>query len=543
MARFLGNGGCGCPDSGQVPVTGGETETATDKVSSQGVVTTDVKVSDHPQNLLQVVGDGLMVSRAECCDVDGSETKVEAGEGVMVSGNGTDQNPYVIEASNRPGNGALNCRAVRRCLSAGDGLDYDEVTGEIKARPSRDDGNAMTVGDDGGLYVPNGNGCCCNGGGGKPGNGDGGGNDGDTPEPITVEGGESESATADVTKDGTTYTVTPETKVSGEPGNALAINDDGLYVPASGGNADGSETILEAGDNVTVDGTGTADDPYIVSATSSGDGGGGTPPQLDGGETETATNSVNGDVVTTDVKVSPRDDNALTIGDDGLYVPTTDAGQPTALEAGDGVTVEGAGTADDPYVLSAEAGCPPADAADAWSYDAEDTNGAPVFCASDNVLRTVPERFFDAMRLDVTSSSGDVPLNEITGVDEGRNTLAEVEGEFVNPSPVLPMRTVVEVAVNHVQWTIMSGNSRAQLWSRVELGGDVEGVVEAHQRIEDDIETRSIFDFMGSTKTLVVTIPPGGTMTVHLMGQMALEAYEDALGNELNHAVTIWGGN
>ncbi len=106
------------------------------------------------------------------------------------------------------------------------------------------------------------------------------------------------------------------------------------------------------------------------------------------------------------------------------------------------------------------------------------------------------------------------------------------------------MRVVVEAAVNHAQWTFEGGdNSRAQLWTRVELSGDVEGVVEAHQRVEDDIESRSIFDFMGSTKTMVVTIPPGGVMAIRLLGQMSLEVYSQALGNELNHAVTIWGGN
>ncbi|MER7114121.1 hypothetical protein ABT332_06490 [Saccharomonospora azurea] len=567
MARFMGNGGCGCcPDGGSVAVTGGETTTAKDRVTPDGVITTDVKVSNHPGNLLKIVGDGLMVDPADACEVNGSETHVKAGKGVMVSGNGTKQNPYIIEASGAPS--AFSCSRARRCFEAGDGLDYNPSTGVFEVRPSGDPGNAVTIGEDGGLYVPGGNGggkdCCCCPPAPAP--------QPQPADPIDVEGGESESAINTVDKDGDTFVVTPEVKISDEAGNTLQLNEDGLYVPAPEGGAGETEpTVVKAGDNVTVEGSGTSDDPYVIHVESPAAGG--EPPMIEGGDTPTATTRYEGDQILADVKVSKKPGNALSVEDDGLFVPivegdgeptvveagdnvtvegtgTSDdpyvvSSKPTALQAGDNVTIEGAGTADDPYVISADAnGCPPVDVEEAWTHEAEDTNGAPVFCASDGVLRTMPERYFETMRLSVTSSRGDVPLNEIVDPGTGRQTLAEAEGEFVNPSPVLPMKVVVEASLNHCQWTFIEGNTVGQIWSRVELGGDVSGVVEAHQRMQDvRASAQSIVDVMGSTKTLLVTIPPGGVMTVKLIGSLALERYSNAKGNELNHVVTIWGGN
>ncbi|QKW06917.1 hypothetical protein HUT18_11465 [Streptomyces sp. NA04227] len=71
-----------------------------------------------------------------------------AGNGIDVAGTGSTANPYVISAE------AVNCTAVRSCLSAGDGITYNPTTGVITARPSSDAGNTVAFGADGGLLVP-----------------------------------------------------------------------------------------------------------------------------------------------------------------------------------------------------------------------------------------------------------------------------------------------------------------------------------------------------------------------------------------------------
>ncbi|WP_097287027.1 hypothetical protein [Streptomyces sp. OK228] len=72
---------------------------------------------------------------------------MESGTNVSVSGSGSAANPYVISA-------ATPCADVRACLSAGPGINLDQATGAISADLSGQAGNNVTIGPDGGLYVP-----------------------------------------------------------------------------------------------------------------------------------------------------------------------------------------------------------------------------------------------------------------------------------------------------------------------------------------------------------------------------------------------------
>lgn len=72
---------------------------------------------------------------------------VQGGTNVSVSGTGSPANPYVVSTD-------VPCEDVRSCLSAGDGIDFDQGTGVISAGLSAQPGNNLTVGPDGGLLVP-----------------------------------------------------------------------------------------------------------------------------------------------------------------------------------------------------------------------------------------------------------------------------------------------------------------------------------------------------------------------------------------------------
>jgi hypothetical protein len=72
---------------------------------------------------------------------------VQAGTNVSVSGSGSAANPYVISS-------VVPCEDVRACLSAGPGINLDQGTGQISADLSGQAGNNVTIGPDGGLYVP-----------------------------------------------------------------------------------------------------------------------------------------------------------------------------------------------------------------------------------------------------------------------------------------------------------------------------------------------------------------------------------------------------
>ncbi|HEX5567947.1 MAG TPA: hypothetical protein VFY14_13650 [Streptomyces sp.] len=73
---------------------------------------------------------------------------MRAGTNVVVSGSGSQANPYVVSAT-------VPCEETRGCLSAGPGVNYDPATGVIAARVSGQSGNNLAVGPDG-LYVPTG---------------------------------------------------------------------------------------------------------------------------------------------------------------------------------------------------------------------------------------------------------------------------------------------------------------------------------------------------------------------------------------------------
>lgn len=72
---------------------------------------------------------------------------VQGGTNVSVSGTGSAANPYVVSVD-------VPCEDVRSCLSAGDGIDFDQGTGVISAELSAQPGNNIAIGPDGGLWVP-----------------------------------------------------------------------------------------------------------------------------------------------------------------------------------------------------------------------------------------------------------------------------------------------------------------------------------------------------------------------------------------------------
>lgn len=85
---------------------------------------------------------------ARCgCGGAACNCSVQAGTNISVSGSGSAANPYVISAE-------VPCEDVRGCLSAGDGISFNQATGVIAAHLSGRAGNNLSIGADGGLVVP-----------------------------------------------------------------------------------------------------------------------------------------------------------------------------------------------------------------------------------------------------------------------------------------------------------------------------------------------------------------------------------------------------
>ena len=187
-------------------------------------------------------------------------------------------------------------------------------------------------------------------------------------------------------------TVADPWTVSGSPvidpaaDNILACNATGLYVPPAVAFDGGNVTAGSAGTcvDLTVTGTGTLVDPYVVDAeavisatagnivTCTADGLYVGATVVDAGNislgaastcidlTLTGTGTVaNPYVIAADAILDPAVDNALSCGPNGLYVPPTivDAGNLTLGVASTCIdlTLTGTGTLADPYVIAADA--------------------------------------------------------------------------------------------------------------------------------------------------------------------------------------------
>lgn len=141
---------------------------------------------------------------------------------------------------------------------------------------------------------------------------------------------------------GPAYVVSGNVKISASPNNCLDANADGLFVACP----DGSETIVQQGANVTVTGSGTVADPYIVSSTGGG-GGGGTPLAVT--DTSTVNLTINPALpqnLSADVKISAAPGNTVTVNADGLFVPASPA--PVEVDCG----IKGSGTVADPLMAN-----------------------------------------------------------------------------------------------------------------------------------------------------------------------------------------------
>ncbi|MFD3612386.1 hypothetical protein ACFWXA_30830 [Streptomyces atroolivaceus] len=302
----------------------------------------------------------------------GSPTVLEVTDStnldLALTGTGTAGDPYdvtgtVILDPAPPGGGTnliesgpdglyVECADVRTCFTAGDGIDYDQTTGEIAAQISTDAGNTTVIGGDGGIYTPAGS--------------------------TAVEAADTPSIDATVSGTGTAadpYQVSAAVILDPAPpgggANLLEAGPDGLYVECAD-----VRQCFSAGDGAAYD-PATGEISARVSADAgntvvfgadgglySPGGGGGTPSVVTAGDTPTANNTVSGTgaagspyVVSTDVILDPAPPgggaNLLEAGPDGLYVECADVRQ--CFTAGDGAAYDPA-TGEISARVSADAG-------------------------------------------------------------------------------------------------------------------------------------------------------------------------------------------
>jgi hypothetical protein len=243
--------------------------------------------------------------------VDGSETKVQAGTNVTVSGTGTVGSPYTI-------NSTFTVTPTNSITGAGTGGSPLQLSGDSGA-PGASKYYGTDAGGTKGWYT------------------------------IAIQ---YTNVSNSITGDG----VGSPVRLVGDntsPGNNFYYGTNGsgtkgFYTLPT---VDGSETKVNAGTNVTVSGTGTTGSPYVINASFAaavqssvvGTGAPGNPLQLSGDAgTPGATRyyGTNG------------------AGTKGFYAIPVYDGSETKVTAGSNVTVSGSGTVGSPYVVAAAAASP-----------------------------------------------------------------------------------------------------------------------------------------------------------------------------------------
>lgn len=133
-----------------------------------------------------------------------------------------------------------------------------------------------------------------------------------------------DTSTIDFSASGTSnMTLTGNVKVSVNPSNKIQVVNDGLLVQDM-------TTYILPGNNITIAGTGTASQPYILNSTTSGQ----TPLSVnDSTSLHLVSSGTNGMTLTGNVKISGLSANALILNQDGLYVAQSSTNGYTDAQA------------------------------------------------------------------------------------------------------------------------------------------------------------------------------------------------------------------
>ncbi|MFF3654866.1 hypothetical protein [Streptomyces olivochromogenes] len=308
---------------------------------------------------------------ANCCNAQRCTCRVTAGPGVTVEGNGSLATPYVVSAAGAAtALGVTDTPTVDLTLTGtGAASDPYEVSASVILDPTPPGGgtNLLEAGPDG-LFV----------------------------ECADVR-------TCFTAGDGAAYNPTTgeiSARLSADAGNTTVFGGDGgLYTAAASTDLQGTDTTSI---DVTVSGSGTAADPYDVSAAvildSTPPGGGSNlieegPDGLyvecadvrtcfsagDGAAYDPASGEIS-------ARVSADAGNTVVFGaDGGLYSAGGGGGTPTVVTAGDTTTanntVSGTGTAGDPYVVTTDVIVDPAPPAGGTNLLQVGPDGLYVECA------------------------------------------------------------------------------------------------------------------------------------------------------------------
>ncbi len=166
-----------------------------------------------------------------------------------------------------------------------------------------------------------------------------------------------------------------------------------------------------------------------------------------------------------------------------------------------------------------------------WEYACAESNGVPIVCGSDGVLRSgMPEKFhvreqeYSSTRNGLaTSATFGSPTPGGGSVDFGDPMVIVLE----NPSDCLPMRVAVRFGIHHMAMTKTgSGNTSILVGVDLTVTGGIVATNEAHQQWRHDGSVNAmIWDTQNGTETLLFDLAAGATATFSAQNHIIVTAY------------------
>lgn len=172
----------------------------------------------------------------------------------------------------------------------------------------------------------------------------------------------------------------------------------------------------------------------------------------------------------------------------------------------------------------------------AWPYECNQANGEDLYCDPDTGrLHASPEKFYLNEELVVVHQTGDSDqLDDWVPIGVGPTLVGSGTIDIVNPSLCRPMRLVARFGLEHAQFVIIgSGSTEIVIGVQVTVTGaiaDTTGLQPAghqswrHSTTEADFG-RIIFDSQRPQSLRRYTLPPGGTATFTLKGNLDARLY------------------
>lgn len=180
-----------------------------------------------------------------------------------------------------------------------------------------------------------------------------------------------------------------------------------------------------------------------------------------------------------------------------------------------------------------------------WPYTCDESNGVPIFCGTDNVLRVADSSRTHVRTVQLNSSRDGDTTDATFGSPTPGGGLTEFGTPLTktinNSNGCRPMTIAVRWGIHHANWNKLgSGDSQTQVGATLSATGSiVDAGADAHQQWRHSGTVTAIsLDSMNSTRVKIYTLPAGGSVTFSCQPYIDIP-FDNGTTSLQNHQVVL----